>query len=612
MHNSQLLDALLHLPAIWLIQPSPDARWAAWTWWHRHPVATVYAVPTDGSQPPLRLSFGEHNAMLVSWAPDSRSIIYMSDRDGNERYQLFRVFLDDPQRAIPLTEADPPFYLRGGMLHPDGRTLLYAANYDFARGVEIEPFWIYAHDLETGQRRVLARPQKPCSLPPRWNRQGTHVLYNRSDRHPNGLQLWTVNADGSDDRELLHFGDDKQVLGGWLTDGERIVFRAGAEEHFRIGLWSPDEGVRWLIDDPERNPERLIIPENDGSVFVVLENHHARQYAALQYVDADLEVDLPELHGTLTPCAPLDDGEHWVGLYYSSIHPADVVRFSPARPEEMQSLARIWETTPLTEDDLTPAEDLRWHARDGLEIQGWLYRARGKARGTVVYVHGGPTWHLEDKIDAEIQFYAASGFNVLVPNYRGSTGFSRAYQEAIKVDGWGGAEQDDIRAGIEVLLKAGIAQPGRVAITGTSYGGYSSWCAITRWPPQVIAAAAPVCGMTDLIVDYETTRPDLRPYSEAMMGGSPSEIPDKYRERSPIYHVHNIRGHLLIVQGMQDPNVTPENLHTVTDALEEHNIPYETLLFDDEGHGIDRLENRRALYTRLVDFFAEAFAAHSP
>jgi dipeptidyl aminopeptidase/acylaminoacyl peptidase len=230
----------------------------------------------------------------------------------------------------------------------------------------------------------------------------------------------------------------------------------------------------------------------------------------------------------------------------------------------------------------------------------------------VVYVHGGPTWHSEDWINAQIQYYVSQGLNVLDPNYRGSTGFSRAYREAIKVEGWGGQEQEDIRAGIEALITAGIARPGTVGITGTSYGGYSAWWAITHFPPEIVAAAAPVCGMTDLVIDYETTRPDLRPLSEEMMGGSPAQVPDRYRERSPLYAVDNIRGRLLIVQGLQDPNVSPENVRVVRRALERAGVAYELLAFEDEGHGIARPANHRILYPRLARFFLEAFGAGGP
>ena len=197
---------------------------------------------------------------------------------------------------------------------------------------------------------------------------------------------------------------------------------------------------------------------------------------------------------------------------------------------------------------------------------------------------------------------------MLAPNYRGSTGFGLAFQESIKHDGWGGREQEDIRCGIEALIEAGAAEHGRVGVTGTSYGGYSAWWAITHYEP---AAAAPICGMTDLVLDYYATRPDLRPYSEEMMGGSPEDVPDLYRNRSPIEFVNNIKGKLLIVQGSKDPNVTQDNVQAVTKALQRENIPYELITFDDEGHGIARPKNLRVLYPRLADFFHKAFDVSS-
>jgi dipeptidyl aminopeptidase/acylaminoacyl peptidase len=225
-----------------------------------------------------------------------------------------------------------------------------------------------------------------------------------------------------------------------------------------------------------------------------------------------------------------------------------------------------------------------------------------------VLVHGGPTSHSEDRFNAQVQYLVSRGLNVLTPNYRGSTGFGLPFQESIKEDGWGGREQEDIRTGIEAMIRDGLAEPGKVGVTGTSYGGYSAWWAITHYPPRLLAAAAPVCGMTDLVVDYYATRPDLRPYSEEMMGGSPEEVPEHYRARSPLWYVEDIRGSLLIVQGLRDPNVTPDNLRVVREALDGRGIGYELLTFEDEGHGIARPENLSVLYPRLADFFERAFS----
>ena len=92
-----------------------------------------------------------------------------------------------------------------------------------------------------------------------------------------------------------------------------------------------------------------------------------------------------------------------------------------------------------------------------------------------------------------------------------------------------------------------------------------------------------------------------------MIGGRPDQAPERYRERSPIHFVSNIRGQLLIVQGLRDPNVTPENVRVVAGALQQEGVEYQLLAFEDEGHGVGRPHNQRVLYARLAQFFGEAF-----
>jgi dipeptidyl aminopeptidase/acylaminoacyl peptidase len=548
------------------------------------------------------------NAYLVSWAPDSRAVIVEQDKDGNERVQLFRIDLDRPLEMVPLTEPEPNCFVRGGHLHPNGRWLVYGANLDEATGQEIEPTWIYRLDLETGERRVLARPLKGGYIWPDLSPTGTHILYGRKDLDPAGRQTWLVDIEGREDREILNFGAEIKTYASWFPDGERVLVLAETETHRRLGVWELESGaLRWLLDDPARNIESAFVPHGSQQM-VMVEAQRARVRCSLLDPGSAEETLLPEVPGNLVPLAPVGDGE-WVGRYYSSQQPVDVVRFSLTDPDPKTfvGLSRVWKRTSLSPADFAPAEDCVWTSVDGLEIQGWLYRPRGEPRGTVVYVHGGPTYHSQDEINNQIQYLVRQGFNVLDPNYRGSTGFGLPFREAIKAGGWGSLEQEDIRAGIESLLVAGIAQPGKVGITGTSYGGYSAWYAITHFPPETVAASAPICGMTDLVVDYETTRPDLRPYSEEMMGGSPAQVPERYYERSPINFVTQIKGRLLIVQGLQDPNVTPENVRTVIEALDKARVPYDLLAFEDEGHGISKPKNQKTLYLRLGDFFENAF-----
>jgi dipeptidyl aminopeptidase/acylaminoacyl peptidase len=600
------LDALLSIPALFGPRVSPDGKWAAWSWSRLGPAADVFAAPTDGSQAPLRLTETvEGDTMVVSWTSEGDAVLVSQDNDGDERVRLFRIRLAEPGVMEPLTAASPNHYLRGGQLHKDGRWLIYAANLDAESGEEIQTDRLYRHDLQTGEKLVLARPKKGSIPCPELNRDGTHVLYSRNDLHPAGQQVWLVDIDGHEDREILNFGTQNKVSASWFSDGRRVLFVAEAESYRRLGVWSMDEkSVRWLLEDPTRNIEYSFVPPNGGPV-VVVGVEQARIRASLLDVQNGTETSLQRTRGNLLPLAKADNGG-WICTHYDALHPVDLVRYSE-EDGERASLTGLPERMDIDEERLVAAEDFRWRSLDGMEVQGWLYRTRGEKLGTIVLIHGGPTSHAEDRFNAQIQYFASRGFDVMAPNYRGSTGFGLPFQESIKQDGWGGREQEDIRSGIEALIEAGVAEPGRVGVTGTSYGGYSAWWAITHFEPDIVAAAAPICGMTDLALDYYVTRPDLRPYSEEMMGGSPEDVPNSYRERSPINFVRNIKGDLLIVQGMKDPNVTQDNVHAVTKALEAYSIPYELLTFEDEGHGIARPKNLRVLYPRLADFFHKAF-----
>jgi dipeptidyl aminopeptidase/acylaminoacyl peptidase len=608
MQPAAFIAAILALPSMGRVLLSPDGRHLAWTWYRKAPSGDIYLVDTDGSAPPRRLTDSADDTYLLSWAPDSASLVVAEDRGGDERLQLFRLDLNGT--SAPLTEPSPPFFSQGGEISADGRWLVFAANLDPESGQAIEASWLIRQDLASGARRVLARPAKANAFVPRLDRAGTRILYARRDRHPAGTQIWLVGIDGREDREILNFGDKIKISASWFPDSRRIVVLAKRTTHKRVGVYDTEtDRLRWLIDDPGRAIELAFVPQGSDRI-VAIETRDARSRALLLDPESGAAQSLDMAEGTLIPLGPTQDGS-WIGRFYGARQPDTLVRFdiSETPVRRHADLADPWAGSAIAPDKLAAAEQVMWRSSDGLEIQGWLYRPAGASRGLIVQVHGGPTAHSEAALAAFIQACCAAGFTVLDPNYRGSTGFGLEFREAIRKTGWGGLEQEDIRTGIEAMIARGIATPGKIGITGTSYGGYSAWCAITRWPRSIVAAAAPICGMTDLVVDYETTRPDIRPYSEEMMGGSPSELPARYRERSPIHFVDRIEGRLLIVQGANDPNVTPENVRLVEAALQRAGIAYETLIFADEGHGVRKPHNLAMLYERLIAFFGAAFAA---
>jgi len=609
--GKDLLEALLTVPVIYGSMISKDSKYVAYTWKNVHPNLDVFVVPTDGTTPPIALTETPEATFAVNFTSDSRSVIVGEDKDRNERVRLFEVKIDKPKQMIPLMEEDPQFFLRGGALHPNRKWLVYGANYDADKKEEIEPTWLYRHDLETEERVVLAKPKNPTWVYPQLNNQGTHVLYNRKDIHPKGDQFWLVDIKGDEDREILNFGPKAKVQAVWLPDGRRVGFITEtkdrkAQKYYSLGIFDiQGDEINWLIDEPHRNIERIQSPIN-GHHLIVLEYQKARvQPSIIDLTDME-ENSLPKINGSLIPIGPVTI-EEWVGLYYSSTQPHEIIKFdiNNVEEEKFQPLTHVWKRTTIKRKDLAIAEDFEWTAKDGLKIHGWLYRSKAASKKAIIYAHGGPTFHAEDALDPQIQYFVSRGFNVLAPNYRGSTGYSVEFEDLIRVNGWGSDEQEDIWTGVKALTERGIAEKGKIGVTGTSYGGYSSWYAITK-APDLFTAAVPICGMTDLVVDYETTRPDLRPYSEEMLGGSPKEVPQRYYERSPINYIQQIKGKLMIVQGARDPNVSPKNMEVVRKKLDENEIKYDLLVFEDEGHGIFKTKNQKILFRKIADFFTKA------
>lgn len=599
-----ILDSFLATPRPYEAIVSPDLKLVVWAWANIGPNVDVYITSLDKSTDPKKLTNFHQDTSVVSWTEDSQHIVVSHDYDGDERYRLYKVNVYSGI-ITPLTGEHPQYFIRGGQITANNKYLVYGANYDFAAKKEIEPTVIYRQDLETGDVVKLAAPQKPNYLCPQLNKLGTHIIYSNSDRHPNGSQVWLVDIDGKQNKEILNFGDKVRVSASWHSNSEDIVFITEADKYRKVGIFNIISGAtRWLIDDPMRNIEDMYILR--GSAQLVVEQVENAQSNSTILDVQTLKESRPSKLNSIIPIAQLGPGI-WLSRYYNSKQPTDLIIHDSSKV--IRSITDVFAKVDYKQVDLVKAENYTWKSIDGLEIQGWLYRAAGMAIGTIVFVHGGPTSHSEDRWSMSVQYFTSQGFNVLDPNYRGSTGFGLQYQESIKEDGWGGKEQDDILEGIKSLVREGIAVPGKIGITGTSYGGFSSWFAITHFPTEYVAAAIPICGMTDLVVDYETTRPDLRGLSEGMMGGKPSDVPDRYYNGSPINFIKNIKGKLLIVQGAKDPNVSLENVRIVEEALQKEGVKYEKLVFDDEGHGISKPENQKTLLLESVKFFKGAFGA---
>ncbi len=611
MHVSKNLDldSLMTIPNIWGAIPSPDKKYFALTANKIQENYDIFLGSIDGLTEISPLTRTPEATFMTDWSPDSKSIIVGEDKGRNERVTLYRIFIDNPFEMEPLTPVNPEYFMRGGYYSPNGNYIVYAVNYDYDLKKETETFRVVVQDIETRSPFVVARPDKPAYVSIAIDPKGKYILYSRSDEDPSGISWWIATYDGTEDREVLNFGPKAKVIAQWTFDG-RIAFATDTIDGTRhdsvgIGLYNiSSEKIDWLAVPQTAEPfDRIVVPRYSKHVLMIQERE-GRNKCYIYDIMTEKITNTTPLRGNIFPISPLSQTE-WLGFYYSSTIPTNIVKFNPYNPDldQFEYLTDMLRASGISSDELTPAQDFRWISVDNTMIHGWLYTPKEPNGKTIVRIHGGPTAHSRDTLDIGIQYFCSMGFTVLDPNYRGSTGYGVNFRELIKKDGWGGNDKEDVRTGIHALFEKEIAAPGKVGIYGTSYGGYMSWNAIVHFDKNTIAAAAPICGMTDLVVDYETTRPDLRPYSEEMLGGSPKEVPEIYRDRSPINFIENIEGALLVVQGLRDPNVTPTNVAEVEKQLEKYQKKYEKLVFEDEGHGIIREANQKVLFTRLGEFF---------
>lgn len=214
----------------------------------------------------------------------------------------------------------------------------------------------------------------------------------------------------------------------------------------------------------------------------------------------------------------------------------------------------------------------------------------------LVMTHGGPTAATSPTLNPEIQFWTSRGMAVADVNYRGSTGYGRAYREQLH-GRWGVVDVEDVVAVARHLVDEGLADPARLIIRGGSAGGYTTLAALTF--TDVFAAGASYYGISDLAVLATETHKFESRYMEALVGSWPTAS-DVYRARSPIHHVDRLDCALLLLQGQDDRVVPPNQSAAMAEAVRLKGHPVAYLAFEGEEHGFRRADTRqRALEAEL-------------
>ncbi len=587
--------------------------------------------------PPTQLTASEKPITDPQWSPDGRRLAFVRDDE------IWIVEADGSRLTKVVAK---PGGGRDPQWSPDGRRLAFLSR---RRGWS-QVWLIDAPVPRRGRPQREPRPPKATAL------TATGIDVERMAWSPDGGRIAVMAQQSPDDLNASQIvlvdvaGGETEVVAGershdtgasWLPDGS-LVYVSDADGWFQVVRRSPDGRDRIVLTDGEREhgePSGGIgytpIPSPDGSRVVHIEVHDG----LIDLVVRSLSEAAPPKRGRGRPpktprtvaaatraerVSPWDgvwravgwlpDGAWVAAIGESETRPQDlwllpVAGVAPegARPRQVTDSRPAVLGAALAAGRVPAGERVVLEARDGLRVEGTLWRpstATGKRGGkrvpTIIYPHGGPTWQSYRAFQPFKLLLAREGFAFLDVDFRGSTGYGRAFRRA-NHDEWGHADVHD-------LIDAGRwaqEQPwsdGRLAIFGGSYGGYMVLCALVE-EPAMFAAGVDLYGDSEIAESFRHgDRPGRLDLLKQM--GTPDDPTraELFRRGSPVYRAERIEAPLLILHGRKDKRVVPLMTERMVEALEIEGKTHEVHWYDDEGHGWERRENRRDAYERILRF----------
>jgi len=538
---------------------------------------------------------------MFTWAHDGRHVLYLRDTGGDENWRLHDVDLETMQRrdltpfdevATQIIAAEKKFpteILVG--LNRDNPQLHDVYRLDLVSGelvkeVENPGFIGWIADAQLVVRAGI-KPQP----------DGGAVVMVRDSAEEGWRQLLAIDAEDALTTGPLAFSEDGASLlaeSSVGADTARLVRFDLASGDVEVLAEDPEADVTGVRLHPDTREPQIVTFLKDRSEYQVLDPSVAPDLAAIRA----LHPGDPSLVG-----ADNADATWLVGFTNDA---GAVPYFSYDR--ETRSGRFLFEHQPeLSRYELAPMEPFSFTSRDGLTIHGYATfppEAERTGLPMVLNVHGGPWARDAWGYDPEAQWLANRGYLCVQVNFRGSTGYGKAFVNAGDRE-WGGRMQDDLVDAVAFAVGQGWADPARVAIYGGSYGGYAALAGAT-FTPDLFRCAVDIVGPSNLKTLIET----IPPYWAPMVAqfhrrvGDPAVDAEFLWSRSPLSRVSSIRIPLLIAQGANDPRVKQAESEQIVAALREAGIDHEYLLFPDEGHGFAKPENRLRFYAAAERFLA--------
>ncbi len=541
------------------------------------------------------------------WTPDGRYLMYLNDENGDENLHLFAVDPEDPE-IHDLTPFDNIRAFPTYWSHVTPDKIAVCLN-------ERDTRWhdVFLIDPASGQRALVWENQQEfISLGLDWQLNPRHARSFASD---GGARIWRIDGDKATPWRDVPFEASLTTRPLAFEACGKHLYMLSSIEHDKVALVRID----WSTGD-----EKLLFRSERGDLAGAIVNARTFEPEAV-CVDAgrqewialtpDVASELALIKTHLPGHAfhlqsQSDDNRRWIVVSYTAEQPATYHLLD----RDKQTLTELFSARPeLKPYRLAPMHAIEGKSRDGLTLVSYLTLPAeiegdrpARPLPMVLVVHGGPWGRDAFGYRGDHQWLADRGYAVLSVNYRGSTGFGKAFIAASEKE-HARKMHDDLIDMVEWAIEEGIAQRDKIAIFGGSYGGYASFVGAT-FTPEVFCCSVPVVGISNLQTMLESMPPYWAGAAEFLYRSYGDPRTEEGRkllaERSPINRIENIEKPMLIFHGANDVRCKVAESDTIVAAMQGKKIPVTYVVYPDEGHGFYKPPNRLAYYAIAEAFFA--------
>ncbi len=562
-------------------------------------VPQVWRVSSKGW--PDQLTFFSGGVANAVWSPARDEVLVVADKDGDQKYQFYRVRPDGTGLA-PLT-ANPKVQHQWGGWSPDGKTIFYAAN-----GRDERYFDCYLMDVEGRRaRRVF---EKDAVLSAAALSRDGKTLAALAVRSEVNSELYLVDTATGKGRQVApHTGDAKFLVIGFTPDGRALYLATDLGREF-VNLARLDVAggtLKFLRDEKHDTAAGLLSP--DGRWLAFTTNRDGYEGLTVWDTRTEKPIRLPKLPRAMVALGGFSaDGTRLAVSINGPTLTDDVwVLDLPGARAKQVTFSSLAGIDPKT---FVGPELVRYKSFDGREVPAFLYlpkdAPKDRSLPVLLSIHGGPEIQEQPYFWAVYQYFVRRGYAVLAPNIRGSSGYGKTY---LALDNgrqrWGALK--DIAAAVDWVGRHPALDKKRVAIFGASYGGFATLAMFTHYP-DLFACGVDFYGFADFQTFLANTAPYRRPLRIAEYG-DPEKDADFFDAISPLRHAGRIKRPLLVVQGANDPIVPAAESEKVVAKIKANGGTVKYVLFPDEGHGLGKLSNRIRAYEEMARFLDQVLSA---